>query len=140
MEFEKLGTKQVETILSGEIKNWIIWGRKKDWLPVGFRCPTGYRYVQPLGDVYESSYRAPFCDELQAVEFERVIVWLPDKHRQAFVMYHLDRAATGRGVIKVKGRDRKAELLGVHKSRYHELVGQAHNMLLRKWRSVNEPD
>jgi hypothetical protein len=127
MEDAELKTREVENILHYEIENWIRWGRKRDWLPTGFKCPLGFAYKGA-----SSGYAEP-CDERAAVMFERIVVSLPDKHRQAFVMHHLDRAAVRNLVVVVRGRDMKARLLAVGKSRYHEIVAQAHNIVLRGW-------
>ena len=129
-----LRTKEVETILRHEIENWMRWGRRRDWLPVGFRCPLGFLYRAT--NVHQASYRRPPCDEIDAARLERIIVSLPERQRQAFVMYHLDKAHVHSHIVIVTGRDDKARLLGVQKSRYHDLVSQAHNMLLREWQRV----
>jgi hypothetical protein len=127
-----LHTKEIEHILQHEIENWMRWGRRRDWLPMGFRCPLGFLYR--ASDVHQPSYRRPPCDEIDASRLERIIIALPERHRQAFVMHHLDKAHVNSHVVIVTGRDDKARLLGVQKSRYHDLVSQAHNMVLREWR------
>jgi hypothetical protein len=127
MEDAELKTREVEAILHYEIENWIRWGRKRDWLPTGFKCPLGFAYKGA-----SPGYAEP-CDERAAVMFERIVVSLPDKHRQAFVMHHLERAAVRQTIVIVRGRDMKARLLAVGKSRYHEIVAQAHNIVLRKY-------
>jgi hypothetical protein len=129
---ETLRTKEIENLLHHELENWMRWGRRRDWLPAGFRCPLGFLYRAT--DVHQPSYRRLPCDEGEAARLERIIVSLPDRHRQAFVMYHLDKAHVNNHVTIVTGRDDKARLLGVQKSRYHDLVSQAHNMVLREWR------
>jgi hypothetical protein len=129
-----LRTKEIESILRHEIENWMRWGRRRDWLPVGFRCPLGFLYRAT--DVHQPSYRRLPCDEGDAARLERIVVSLPERHRQAFVMYHLDKAHVNNHVVVVTGRDDKARLLGVQKSRYHDLVSQAHNMVLREWKRV----
>jgi hypothetical protein len=126
---ESLGTKDIESILRPEIENWIRWGKKRDWMPVGFRCPLGFLYKST--DVHEASHRALPCDEGSAAGFERIIIGLPERHRKAFVMHQLDRAHVQGWIVIVQGRDDKARILGVQKSRYHELVSQAFNMVLR---------
>lgn len=129
---ESLGTKEIESILRLEIENWIRWGMKRDWMPVGFRCPLGYLFKTT--DVHEVSYKPLPCVDGVAADFERVVVGLPVKHREAIVMHLLDRAHANGLLVVVAGRDDKARLLGVQKSRYHELVAQAMNMVLREWR------
>lgn len=127
MEDAELKTREVENILRYEIENWIRWGRKRDWMPTGFKCPLGFAYRGSPASCPEP------CDERSAVMFERIVISLPDKHRQAFVMHHLDRAAVRNFVLVVRGRDVKAKLLAVGKSRYHEIVKQAHNIVHREW-------
>ena len=127
METGELKTREVENILHYEIENWIRWGRKRDWLPTGFRCPLGFGYKRS-----PANYVLP-CDERTALLFERVVIALPEKHRQAFVMHHLERAAVRESIVTVRGRNMKARLLAVGKSRYHQIVGQAHNIVLREW-------
>lgn len=131
---EGLGTKEIEGILRHELENWIRWGRKKDWLPVSFRCPLGFLYKSEGGETVASSLP---CDGLEAAKLERIVVGLPQKHRQAFVMHQLDRAAVRGVVVIVRGRDDKARLLGLHKSRYHEVLSQAFNMVYREWQKIN---
>ncbi|MBV8667048.1 MAG: hypothetical protein JO269_11250 [Burkholderiaceae bacterium] len=124
-----LRTKDIENILHHDIENWMRWGRRRDWLPMSFRCPLGFLYR--ASEVRHASFRRPPCDELEAARFERIVVSLPERHRQAFVMHHLDKAHVNNHVVIVSGRDDKARLLGVQKSRYHELVRQAHHVVLR---------
>lgn len=134
-DVESIKTKDVVYMLRHEITNWMRWGRKRDWEPAGFRCPLGYLFKS--SDRWVES-RAPLpCDDIEAAKFERVVVSLPQKHRQAFVMYHLEQAAI-EGMIRIAtGRDEKARLLGVQKTRYHELVGQAHNIVMREWKKIS---
>lgn len=127
MEDAELKTREVEGLLRHEIDNWIRWGRKRDWMPTGFRCPLGFAYK---GE--SPSFSEPY-DHAAAVEFERIVVNLPEKHRMAFVMHHLERAAVRHLIVIVRGRDQKARLLAVGKSRYHEIVAQAHNIVHREW-------
>ena len=134
---ETLRTKEVQSILKYEFENWIRWGKKNDWKPSSFKCPLGFMYKPSLGDVYEESYRPEPCDELEAVKLERIVISLPDKHKEAFVMYQLDKAAVNGFIVLVKGRDDKARALGVHKSKYHELVSEAHNMIYRSLQKNN---
>ncbi|QDD65552.1 hypothetical protein EJD96_16005 [Herbaspirillum seropedicae] len=129
MEDAELKTREVEELLRHEIENWIRWGRKRDWMPTGFKCPLGFAYKGSPANYVEP------CDERAAVTFERIVISLPDKHRQAFVMHHLERAAVRQSIVIVRGRDIKARLLAVGKSRYHEIVAQAHNIVLRKVRA-----
>ncbi|HJV75358.1 MAG TPA: hypothetical protein VJ654_14120 [Noviherbaspirillum sp.] len=129
---EALGTKEIESILKHEIDNWVRWGKKRDWMPVGFRCPLGFMYKST--DVHEASYKPLPCDEGNAARFERIVISLPERHRSAFVMHQLDKAHVQGWIVILRGRDDKARILGVQKSRYHELVSQAYNIVLREWK------
>lgn len=131
---ESLGTKEIESILRHEIDNWIRWGKKRDWMPVGFRCPLGFMYKST--DVHVGAYRALPSDEGSASKFERIVIALPERHREAFVMHQLDKAHVSGWIVILKGRDDKARIMGVQKSRYHELVSQAHNIVLREWKRM----
>jgi hypothetical protein len=131
---ETLGTKEIESILRHEIDNWIRWGKKRDWKPVGFRCPLGH--MHKATDVHEVSARPLPCNEMSAAGFERLIIGLPDRHRQAFVMHHLDKAHVAGHIRILKGRDEGARLLGVQVRQYHYMIQQAHSMVLREWRKV----
>lgn len=135
MESESLGTKQIEKILSAEINNWLRWGRNRDYLPISFRCPLGYLYVPKRGDLEARLYKAPPINSLVAVEFERLVVGLPVRHRQAFVMYHLNRARIGDKIIERKrSAYDMAKILAVQKRQFEYLVSQAHNMVYRRWK------
>jgi hypothetical protein len=135
MDEENLGIKQVEKILAREISDWLRWGRNKDYLPVSFRCPLGYLYKPMRGDLEANLRRQPPINLLEVVEFERLVIGLPDKHRQAFVMYHLGRAEiNGRVEERKRTGYEIARLLGVHRSRYYVLLTQAHNMIFRTWK------
>jgi hypothetical protein len=131
METEKVRTKDAEAILSHEIENWIRWGRKKDWRPASFRCPLGFLYKS--SDTLTPTYRPPECKEIEAVKMERIVVGLPQRHRQAFVMHHLERAAVDGQVFIQVGRNQAARILGVQLRQYHYLVNQAHTMVLREY-------
>lgn len=129
-----LGTKEIESILHHEIDNWIRWGRKRDWMPVGFRCPLGFLYKST--DVHEVSYKSLPCDIGAAAKFERLVISLPERHREAFVMHQLDKAHMNGSVVILKGRFDKARLLGVQVRQYHNIVLQAHNIILREWKKI----
>lgn len=137
---ENLGIKQVERILSSEINDWVRWGRNKDYLPPSFRCPLGFLYLPMRGDIETALYSKPKPVNLLAVvEFERIVVRLPDKHRQAFVMYHLNRAKVRNRIVERKrAYFEMAKLLGVQKTKFYELLGQAHNMIFRDWKKMQD--
>ena len=133
-DVESIRTKDVVEILRHEISNWIRWGHKKDWKPAGFRCPLGILYKST--DYWMESHKPLRCDEVEAAQLEKVIVGLPQRHRMAFLLYHLDRAAEN-GMIKcASDRNRKAAALGVHIRQYHNIVAQAHCMVLREWKKM----
>jgi hypothetical protein len=129
------GTKEIESLLRHELDNWLRWGRRRDWMPVGFKVPLGYLYKST--DVHETTYRPLPCNENQAVRLERIIVELPEIHRKAFVMYQLDRAVVNGYIRRVStyhgGYHQNAAVLGMAKSKYYQIVQQAHNMVLREW-------
>jgi hypothetical protein len=131
-DIENLVTKEIEARLAHELDNWIRWGRRRDWLPQGFRCPLGFLYKSPdvMGGL---PHRPPPCDELAAQRMEQIVCALPPKMREAFVMYHLDKASRNGHVVIVRGRKRKAELLGVSLGHYHYLVRVAHRFVLDAW-------
>jgi DNA-directed RNA polymerase specialized sigma24 family protein len=134
MESENLGIRQIEKILSSEITDWLRWGRNRDYLPPSFRCPLGYLYVPKRGDLEANLYRRAPVNLLRVIEFERIIVSLPKKRRQAFVMHHLHRALVRGRVIETKmTASDYARLLGVSRTDYFTLLNQAHNLVLRKW-------
>lgn len=133
------GTKEIEGILRHELDNWIRWGRRRDWKPVGFKVPLGYLYKST--DVHDDDKPIRFvCDEIGAAGFERIVVSLPEKHRQAFVMHHLGRAHARGRIVILKGRDEGAKLLGVQVRQYHYLINQAHNMVLRRCQAQADLD
>jgi len=126
------GTKQIETILRYELDNWLRWGRRRDWMPTSFRVPLGYLYQSRYPIDADQRLNSVRTDEIDAAQFERIVVGLPQQHRQAFVMHHLEKAAVAGFVVIIKGRDDRARVLGLQKSRYHEVVQQAHSMILRE--------
>lgn len=124
-------TQAVETLLGLEIENWLRWGRRRDWMPMSFRCAIGLLYKS--SEVHEASYRPLPCDGVLAVRLERLVVALPERHRQAFVLHHMERCAI-KGKLRVAHvRNDKARLLGLQKTQYHELLRQAHNIVWREW-------
>ena len=128
-------TKAIEQILYYEIQNWLRWGRRRDWLPVSFRVPLGFLFKS--SDVHEGSQVRPMAtDEIGAAAFERIVVHLPEKHRQAFVLYHLERMAVAGKVVIVKGKDSGARLLGVQLRQYNYIINQAHSMVLREFKRL----
>lgn len=132
-------TKDIERILFRELDNWIRWGKKRDWLPVSFRCPLGFLYKSVDKDYEAPPERLPDpIDSLAAVKMERLVMGLPARHRTAFVMYQLGKAAVDGEIRIVKGRDDAARLIGVQKSQYHDIVRQAGNMVLRGWNTTTD--
>lgn len=139
MESENLGIKTIEKILATEISDWVRWGRSKNYLPVSFRCPLGFLYVPKRGDLQAKLYKPAPINLLAVVEFERLVIGLPTRHRQAFVMYHLNRALIGEKIVEKKRNTYDmARLLGVRKRQFHDIVLQAHNMIFRNWKLKNE--
>lgn len=133
------GTKEIESILRHELDNWMRWARRRDYLPASFRVPLGYLFKST--DVHDEEKPVRFiCDEIGAAGFERIVVSLPEKHRQAFVMHHLGKAHVAGKVRIIKGRDEGAKLLGVQVRQYHYLVNQAHSMVLRKCKAIADLD
>jgi hypothetical protein len=139
MESENLGTKQIEKILSTEISDWIRWGSSRDYLPPSFRCPLGFIYVPKRGDLEANLYKPAPIHLLNVFEFEKIVVSLPKKHRQAFVMHHLSLAnVNGRVVKKKRTGYENARLLGVTRTKYYAILSQAHNLVFRKWKTLKE--
>lgn len=139
IDSENLGIKQVEKILSREIGDWLRWGRNKDYLPVSFGSVLGRLYVPMRGDLETKLYKPAPINVLDVLEFEALVVALPVKQRQAFVMHHLNRAiVNGKVVEKKRGGAENAKLLGVHRSRYYVLLTQAHNLIFRKWQKLQQ--
>lgn len=126
-----MGTKEVERMLRIDLENWLRWGRMRDWRPTSFKCPVGFMYKST--NVHESSYRPIPANEGQAARFERIVIGLPEKHRQAFVMYQLGRVAMTGQIKIISGHGDAARLLGMAKSKYYEIVQQAHNIVLREF-------
>jgi hypothetical protein len=133
---EAFTIRELEGLLSTELDNWLRYGRKKDWLPAGFKCPLGFAYKPVLGEVYSGASIMMPCNEEQALAFDRVICGLPKRHRQAFVMYHLDRAHVHGFILIVKGRAQKAQILGCSTRHYHRMVKESHEMVLSRWRAA----
>lgn len=131
------GTKEIENILRHELDNWLRWARRRDYLPTSFRVPLGFLFKSTDAPDEPRQVRVT-VDEIGAAGFERIIVSLPERHRQAFIMYQLGRAHVAGKVRVIKGREDCARLLGVGNWQYHNLVRQAHSMVLRKVKSVAE--
>lgn len=139
MESEDLGTRQIEKILQVEIREWTRWGRNKDYLPPSFRCPLGFLYLPKRGDLEAALYRPPPINVLLAEEFEKLIVMLPVRQRQAFVMYHLNRAKVNRKIVERKRSGRQmAQLIGVEKTQFYQILEDAHKMIFRNWKLKQE--
>lgn len=134
MDSENLPTKQIEKILSREISDWIRWGHQKDYLPPSFKCPLGFLYVPRGGDREVILSRPAPINLLAVVEFERLIVTLPMKLREAFVMYHLNRARIyGKVIERKRSAQEMGQVLGVQKRQFYTIVEQAHNLVFRNW-------
>ncbi len=133
-DIEQAKTAEIRSILRDEIENWIRWALPRNYLPPSFRCPIGFMYVIPAGNVYEHDDRTPQpCDELAAHRLEKIIVRLPERHRQAIVMHELDKASIQGKIKIIRGRHDKARLLGVQACMYHRIISQAYKMILRDW-------
>lgn len=139
MNSEYLGIEQIEKILSVEIKDWIRWGRNKTYLPESFKCPLGFLYLPMRGDLEVTLYKPAPVNLLAVLEFEKLVVALPTKHRQAFVMHHLNRIEVNGKIVvrKCKGAE-SARLLGVHRSRYYAILTKAHNIIFQKWKKIHD--
>lgn len=131
------GTKEIENILRHELDNWLRWARRRDYLPVSFRVPLGYLFKTTDAPDEPRQVRVT-VDEIGAAGFERIIVSLPERHRQAFIMHHLNKAHVAGKIRVMKGREDGAKLLGVQVRMYHYLVNQAHAMVLRKCKAVSD--
>ena len=131
------GTKEIENILRHELDNWMRWARRRDYLPTSFRVPLGYLFKAT--EVHDEARPIRVVvDEIGAAGFERIVVTLPQRHREAFIMYQLGRAHVAGRVRVIKGREDCARLLGVGNWQYHNLVRQAHSMVLRKVKALTD--
>jgi hypothetical protein len=131
------GIKEIENILRYELDNWLRWARGRGYLPASFRVPLGYMFKST--DVHDEARPIRISiDEIGAAGFERIIVSLPQRHREAFIMYQLGKAHVAGKVRIIKGREDCARLLGVGTWQYHNLVRQAHSMVLRKAKSISD--
>lgn len=139
-ESENLGIREIEKILASEIGDWIRWGQNKDYLPASFRCPLGFLYVPMRGDIEATLYSKPKpIKVLSVIKFERIVVRLPSRHREAFVMYHLNRAKVRNRVIERKRSGYEmGKLMGVSKAKFYGLVSEAHNMVFRNWQASQD--
>ena len=139
MKSEYLGIEQIEKILSTEIKDWIRWGRNKSYLPPSFKCPLGFLYLPMRGDLEVTLYKPAPVNLLSVLEFEKLVVSLPTKHRQAFVMHHLSRVEINGKIVvrRCKGAE-SARLLGVSRTRYYTILTKAHNSIFQKWQKIQE--
>jgi hypothetical protein len=139
MESETLGIKQIEQILSRELSDWLRWGRGKDYLPVSYGSLLGKLYVPKRGDLEATLYKPAPINLLEVLEFEKIVIGLPKKHKQAFVMHHLGRAhVRGRILEKKMGGAEIARHLGVHRSRYYVLLNQAYRMIYWRWKKQQQ--
>lgn len=142
LDDEDLGTKVIENLLASEIHNWLRWARQRNYLPASVKCVLGNLAVQTEDDLAEAmKVESPLPPvESEAEAFEAVIVGLPERLRQAFILHHLDRGRVGSITVRVKGRNDKARVLGVGSRQYHYMVKQAHSLVLRRWTVADQID
>lgn len=114
--------------------NWCRWANGKDYLPMTEVCLTGKLVTDFKQESFEIDTEAPpVIYPLDAVEFERLVVWLPKLHREVYVAENLNKVLKRTKFIYTKPNAiaHKQGLLGLSKYRYEHLLETAIKMLKR---------
>ena len=131
-------TREIKTIIRDDLDNWLRWGYSRDWMPKSFGSILGQLYKPRLGEGASPEDEAPpppkpRINELDAIKFERAVVTLPEDQRAAFVIYYLKKATKNGRMVEVKDQSNAASLLGVGRTKYHEIINIAH---MNVWRGL----
>jgi len=126
----------IKNFLRKDIDNWIRWGKKKDYLPSSIKCVLGdlYKSTNVFDNDQDEVVRARTfpVNSIEAERLESIVVSLSIKHRQAFVIYWLDKIAREGKVIYVHNRSDKWQAMKCSEAHYHRLVLAAHKDIARK--------
>jgi len=135
-------TREIEGMLSNELDNWLRWGRSRDWMPASYGSILGQLYRARLAEGVSPEDDVPpppriQANEAEAMRLERIIVSLPNQQKAAFVLHHLFKGAYCGWVVKIRTREDAARILGVGKTKYHQIVNSAHSSVWRKYTENN---
>ena len=113
------------------LDNWIRWCRKRNWLPVGHVSQIAL-LIRQAKEESKTATDAPIpAYEIQAMEFNRLIMMLPKRHMDVFLLNHLDRGILGQRIVYTRDASVKYRLAGLSKTTFYERAKEADSMIKR---------
>lgn len=119
------------TSFDWQLDNWMRWCRRRDWLPLGHVSQLGFMIKQAKEKSESATDSAPPVYEIQALEFNRLIMRLPRHHMAIFLLQHLDKGISGYRIVYTNRASRKHQLAGVSSATFYRRVKEAEAMITR---------
>jgi hypothetical protein len=111
------------------LDNWMRWCRKRNWLPLG--------HASQIAILMKNNQRMAIVtdtiaiNELDALEFNRLVMLLPRRHMTVFLLNHLDKGICGQIIVYTKHASTKYKLAECSKTTFYERAKEADNMVKR---------
>ena len=114
--------------------NWLRWARGRDYLPQSYTCITArliHSMVQSRFAI-DGDSQAEIA-KLDALEFEKLVIWLPAAFRSVYLAHNLNKVLKGKTFKFAKSDDivHKRNLLGISKYQYEADLSRAIHLLKR---------
>lgn len=126
--------KDFERQFGTQVDNWLRWGRQRDWLPMSFKSILALKYSGKKRDDDAALYKIPDpINELEALKMDCIVMALPLRQRQAFLLHHMGRASINNRMCRVRNSHDCAKILGVGKWQFYNLLRQASSHIHEAW-------
>ncbi len=117
-----------------QLDNWILWCRRKNWLPMAHVCQLAALIKQAKQEMQSATDTVTPVFDDRAEAFDKLVTNLPNRYREVFLLDHLDKGIRGQMIIYSRQPSVKYRLAGVSKSTFYERAREAENML-KRWTS-----
>lgn len=116
--------------------NWRRWAGGKSYLNHLYwnGCMTGRLQDSAIQQSESASDTSDGVSKLDAYEFNKLVMWLPEQHKKVYLAYVFNKAVLGGKVktTRVGDVNHQCSLLGLTKYRYEQLLDRAIVMIKRE--------
>jgi len=113
------------------LANWLLWCRRRDWLPMGHVSQIATLIKQAKQESLTATNIAIPVYEPQALQFNELVSRLPRRHMQIFLLNHLDKGVLGQIIVYTRHASTKYKLAGVSRTTFYDRAKEADNMIKR---------
>lgn len=113
------------------IANWMLWCRGRSWLPKGHVSQIAILMQQAKQDERGSDDPKPVIFEGHALAFNRLVMMLPRRHFDVFLLNHLDKWRQVHRVTYTSDQNQKCKWAGLSRPTFYRRAAEADGMIKR---------